>query len=200
MFIERGCEEKVCKLLRPLYGLKQSGREWFRRLDKYIAEIGGKRTSADPCVYVFGKDEERVIVIIYVDDLILASKKIEKLDLIKSKMKSTFKMVDLGQISNSLGINLQREDATGMIRLLQKRYVEDLLIKFDMDRAKTALTPIESNLKITRKMCPTTEDERQEMNNRPYRELVGGLIYFANATRPDIAFAASVLAFLCGSW
>lgn len=121
MFVKRGHEEKVCKLLKPLYRLKQSGREWYRKLDSYIMEIGGKRTSADPCVYVIGKDEKRLIIIIYVDDLILASKKMDRLENVKSKMKSTFKMVDLGQINNILGISVQREGATGKIHLSQKK-------------------------------------------------------------------------------
>jgi len=97
MFVEHGHEEKVCKLLKPLYGLKQAGREWYKKLDSYITEIGGKRTAADPCVYVFDKENERVIVIVYVDDLILASKELTRIEYIKSKMKSMFKMTDLGQ-------------------------------------------------------------------------------------------------------
>jgi len=197
MFIEHGHEEKVCKLLKPLYGLKQSGREWYKKLDSYITEIGGKRTTADPCVYVFGKNNERVIVIVYVDDLILASKELSRLKYIKSKMKSMFKMTDLGQVNNILGINVRREGETGKMHLSQKKYIEELLEKFDMKHAKTASTPMDPNLKITKEMCPTTEDERLEMKNRPYRELIGGLIYLANATRPDIAFAASMLSRFC---
>jgi len=197
MFIEHGHEEKVCKLLKPLYGLKQSGREWYKKLDSYITEIGGKRTAADPCVYVFGKNNERVIVIVYVDDLILASKELSRLEYIKSKMKSMFKMTDLGQVNNILGINVRREGETGKMHLSQEKYIEELLEKFDMKHAKTASTPIDPNLKITKEMCPTTEDERQEMKNRLYRELIGGLIYLANATRPDIAFAASILSRFC---
>lgn len=197
MFIEEGHEAKVCKLLKPLYGLKQSGREWYKKLDNYITKNGGKRTSADPCVYVFGKDDDRVIIIIYVDDLILASKELTELEGIKSKMKSTFKMTDLGQISNILGISIQREGATGRMHLSQKKYIEELLEKFNMKIAKTVSTPIDPNLKITKEMSPTTEDEREEMKNRPYRELIGGLIYLANATRPDIAFAASTLSRFC---
>lgn len=197
MFVEHGQEEKICKLLKPLYGLKQSGREWYMKLDGYFTKIGGKRTLADPCVYVFDENEDRTIVIVYVDDLILASRKINKLESLKSKMKTMFKMVDLGQINNILGINVQRDAATGKMHLSQEKYVKDLLNRFDMDQAKTVSTPIESNIKITKEMSPTTEDEKCEMEKRPYRELIGSLIYLANATRPDIAYAASTLSRFC---
>lgn len=43
------------------------------------------------------------------------------------------------------------------------------------------------------KRLPNSEEEQIDMKHRPYRELIGGLIYLANATRPDIAFAASTL-------
>jgi len=71
---------------------KQSGRQWYKKLDGYVTNNGGKRTAADPCVYIFGEGDKRVIVIIYVDDLILASKEIKELEQIKSKLKSAFKM------------------------------------------------------------------------------------------------------------
>lgn len=191
--IQKGEESKVCKLAKPSYGLKQSGREWYRTLDKYITSSGGKRTTADPCMYVFGEDDDRVIVLIYVDDLILASKKIEKLDFVKSKLKSAFKMVDLGPIHDILGINVERQGLTGSIRLSQKKYIEELKTKFNMENAKTASTPLEANAKVTKDMSPKSENERSEMKNQPYRELIGGLIYLVNATRPDIAYAASTL-------
>ncbi|KAL0117638.1 hypothetical protein PUN28_008790 [Cardiocondyla obscurior] len=159
MFVKHGHEEKVCKLLKPLYGLKQSGREWYKKLDNYITKIGGKR--------------------------------------VKSKMKAMFKMVDLGQINNVLEISVQREGTTGRIYLSQKKYIEDLIEKFDIKQAKEASTPIKPNLKITKEASPSTEEERQEMKNRPYRELIGGLIYLANATRPDISFAAATLSRFC---
>jgi hypothetical protein len=198
MFAEEGKEEEVCKLLKPLYGLKQSGREWYKKLDGYMKNNGGRRTPSDPCVYVFGENDERVIIIIYVDDLILASKKLEKLNEVKKNMKWEFKMKDLGPINNILGIHIQR-NGTGKIRLSQERYVEELIAKFNMQDAKIAPTPIDPCTKLTKEMSPTTEEEKQERKNRPYRELVGGLIYLANATRPDIAFAASTLSRFCAN-
>lgn len=68
------------------------GKQWYRKLDKYITENAGKRTSADPCLYKFGEAHDRVILVIYVDDLLLASKNLKTIESIKSKMKSTFKI------------------------------------------------------------------------------------------------------------
>jgi hypothetical protein len=129
---------------------------------------GGRRTPSDPCVYVFGENDERVIIIIYVDDLILASKKLEKLNEVKKNMKSEFKMKDLGPINNILVIHIQR-NGTGKIHLSQERYVEELIAKFNMQDAKIASTPIDPCTKLTKEMSPTTEEEKQEMKNRPYR-------------------------------
>lgn len=64
-----------------------------------------------------------------------------------------------------------------------------------MENAKPA--SIEPNIKITKEMGPTSEVEREEMKNRPYRELIDGLNYLANATRSDIAFATSKLSRFC---
>jgi len=133
--------------------------------------------------YVFGENIKRIILIIYVDNLILASKDINIFENINTKLKKAFKMIDLGTISNILGIKVQREGETGKICLSQQKYVNELCEKFDMQNAKTVPTPIESNVKIAKEIHPKTKDEKREMEKRPYRELVGGLIYLTNATR-----------------
>jgi len=102
-------------------------------------------------------------------------------------------MTDLGTISNILGIEVQCEGKTGKICLLHQKHVNELCEKFDMRNAKTMSTPIESNVKISKEMYSKTEDEKHEIEKRPYRKLVEGLIYLTNATRPDIAFAAVVV-------
>lgn len=195
-FMEKG-DRRVCKLHKPLYGLKQSGREWYKRLDEFVTRQGGCRNEADPCVYVFGKNEKRVIMIIYVDDLILASKDLKELNTVKKKLKSKFEIVDLGEITDILGIHVERDGKIGSMKLSQEKYIDDLLKKFNMNSAKTVSTPIESNTKITKDMGPENDEEKKRMKNRPYREIIGGLIYLATATRPDIAHAANTLSRFC---
>ena len=199
MFVKRGEEMKVCKLLRPLYGLKQSGHEWYKKFDNYLRKIGCSRTIADPCIYVFGDTEDKVILIIYVDDFLFISKNLKELECVKSKITSEFKVIDLGQISSILGISVRRDSPTGSVHLSQRKYTEELIKKFGMKDAKSVATPIESNVKLTLGMGPTTKDEEREMKTCPYREIIGGLIYLANTTRPDIAFAASTLSRFCSN-
>lgn len=122
MYVQHGEESKICKLLKLLYVLKQSGRQWYKKLDGYITNNGGVRTVANPCIYVFGKDDERVIVIIYVDDLILASKRAKELKIVKSKLKSAFEIVDLGLIHDVLRERRTRRPNRKYISLTKKVY------------------------------------------------------------------------------
>jgi len=154
--------DSVCKLNKPLYGLKQSGRMWYNRLDDFVIQQGGYRNEADPSVYVFGKNEKPVIMIIYVDDLILASKNLKELNTIKQKLKSKFEILDLGQVTDILGIHVEREGETDCIKLSQEKYVENLLEKFNMSSAKAVFTPIESNTKITKDLGPADDETTNE--------------------------------------
>lgn len=196
-FTIKGQEDKVCLLKRPLYGLKQSGREWYRKLHNYLSSIGLKRTETDPCVYVDIINESDLVIIVYVDDLLIGSRDINKLNERKKKLQQKFKMNDLGPISSILGIHVERDGPTGNLKLSQTRYANDLLKKFGMFDCKSVATPIESNTKVSKEDGPKSEQETREMEDKPYRELVGGLIYLANATRPDLSFAASVLSRFC---
>lgn len=185
-FVRKNKEDKVCKLLKPLYGLKQSGRDWYQTLNDFIIRKGGKRMESDPCVYVFNEKEEQVILIIYVDDLILASRKIKEINHVKALLQAKFEATDLDPVTDILGINVEREGLTESIRLSQKKYITELLEKFSMTEAAPVSTPIEASIKISKEMCPSTETERDAMLRKPYQELVGSLTYLANATHPDI--------------
>ncbi|KAL0276866.1 UNVERIFIED_CONTAM: hypothetical protein PYX00_004339 [Menopon gallinae] len=196
-FVDKKNKDHVCKLVRPLYGLKQSGREWYKRINDYLVNKGGMNAEGDPCIYVFGTNENRVILLIYVDDILLASKSLEEMNEIKELLKREFEITDLGSINTILGINIKRDSDTGNMTLTQRNYIEELIKKFGMENAKEIGTPMELNVKVSKEMSPKDENEREEMKHKPYRELIGCLVYLSKATRPDIAFAAMTLGRYC---
>jgi len=151
LFVREGDEDKVCLLKKPFYGLKQAGREWYIRLNDYLTKIGAKNDASNPCVYVYGENENTVIVLIYVDDLILASKNIDNLAKLKNKLKQEFHISDLSPISQILGINVERNEATGKIKLNQRKYINKLISRFGMAESKTVSTPCDVSQKLIEK-------------------------------------------------
>lgn len=141
MFVEPGKEEKICKLNKPLYGLKQAGRNWYQTLDKYLTTIGLERSPINPCVYVSNTDTN-LILLIYVDDILIAAKNLEKLEKVKRLIRKKFKINDLGNVTNVLGIHVERDGNIGNIKLSQRKYIEETLEKFGMKDCKPAYTPL----------------------------------------------------------
>ena len=79
-FIRKGDESKVCLLKKSLYGLKQSPRQWNQRFDEFMKRLGYTQSIHDPCVYFKGKTlEEKVFLLLYVDDMLVASKDMKKI-------------------------------------------------------------------------------------------------------------------------
>ncbi|BES90199.1 Hydra magnipapillata [Nesidiocoris tenuis] len=175
--------DKVCHLRKSLYGLKQSGRQWYKKLHHALVEMGFKPTPSDPCLYVKQKGKDMTLLGVYVDDLILTSTNEKLIVEIKKKLNEKFKTKDLGILNYCLGIEFEcKED---YIKLSQKKYISDLLTKFKMENCKPVSTPQETRLKLNK---PQTPDEKL-----PFRSLIGSLMYLAIATRPDIAHSVSFL-------
>lgn len=125
IFVKLHEEEKVCKFNKLLYGLKQAGREWYHKLDNYLFSLNFKNTAIDPCVYVNLQKNNDTVIIIYVDDLLIASTDLSNIDKIKNLLQQKFKMKDLGNIKDILDIHLEREGNTKNIKISQKRYIQD---------------------------------------------------------------------------
>jgi hypothetical protein len=100
---------KVCLIRKALYGLKQSGRQLYKKLDEKLKQQKLKPLNSDPCVYINKEDGNIVIVVIYVDDLMVASDNPRKLQRLKSKLSKSFEMKDLGPLSFCVGIEFTQD-------------------------------------------------------------------------------------------
>lgn len=162
MFEESNEENKVCKLSKPLN----------RTSDEFLISIGLNKSPVNPCVYTDDTRRTDVTIIIYVDDILIASKDLSELLNVKEHLKKKFKINDSDKMTNIVGIKVEREEDTGEIRLNQRKYIEETLKQFGMEDCKTASTPL-----IPNGTFQNTSTVTETTASIPYRELIGAIIY-----------------------
>lgn len=174
--------QRVCKLNRSIYGLKQAGRCWNLKLDAALKESGLKACSVDPCIYY--DSELKVILAIYVDDFLIFYSDKHDLEGVQSCLNRNFRMKDLGAAKSCLGIRIVQ--GANFIEIDQAKYITDMLTKFNMGECKPMGTPSDSNSKLSVQMV---NEENSLCGMVPYQEAVGSILYLSQGTRPDIGFA-----------
>lgn len=171
--MEKDEYQRVCKLLKGLYGLKQSGRLWYKELGMVLGSIGFKRLVSDPSIYVWDKDGSKVILPAFVDDLTIVSKSKALVQEVKDALARAFKIRDLGPISLLLGVHITRDRPNRTIHLSQRQYIVDVLENFGMQDCTGVQTPMVPNLRLTKDMCPSTPAVIAFMADKPYINLIG---------------------------
>uniref|UniRef100_A0A2N9G3F2 Reverse transcriptase Ty1/copia-type domain-containing protein n=1 Tax=Fagus sylvatica TaxID=28930 RepID=A0A2N9G3F2_FAGSY len=176
---------KVCRLRKSLYGLKQSPRAWFGRFTHSMRKYGYHQSQSDHTLFLKHSNEGKVTaLIVYVDDIVVTGNDIMEMGKLKTYLAKEFEIKDLGTLRYFLGIEVARSKEG--IFVSQRKYVLDLLVETGMLACKPIDTPIEQNHRLGEDVDDTPVDRER------YQKLVGKLIYLSH-TRPDIAFAVSVV-------
>ena len=187
-------EGKVCLLKKSLYGLKQSPRMWYKRFDDFLLRSGFSRCRYDSCVYVLKRKQKCILyLLLYVDDILLASSSKEEIKIFKGKLNSEFEMKDLGLAKRILGMDIIRNRKEGELFLSQGSYLKKVVERFRMHESKPVSTPLGSFTKLSSTQAPETEEERIRMESVPYASGVGSVMYGMVCSRPDLAHAISLV-------
>ena len=186
-FVVEGKADMVCKLRRSLYGLKQSPRCWNFLLDTKIKSFGFLQIPSDPCIYVSMKDDIFIIAV-YVDDILLASKDVNKINDIKVSLSKCFDVKDMGLLHHFLGMKVIQNFVNSSIWIGQPSYIKNVLNKFGMDNSKPNKIPASPSAKLTAVL-----NDSEPVDQKLYQSAVGSLLYLSIATRPDITYAVSVV-------
>lgn len=192
-FVDKKRPIDVCQLLKTLYGLKQSAKGWNRRMHKYLLRKGFVQSASDNCIYIHRSGDDITYLALYVDDTLLLSSSQKAMSEVKQILMSEFKMTDLGQVSFFLGIQVKQLSSPSRIVIHQQHYIQRPLEKFNMADAKPVHTPVAAGMVLSKQQEPKDVAEQKEMDQIPYRMLVGCLLWVANWTRPDISFATSMV-------
>ena len=189
-----GRPEYVCRLIKSLYGLKQAGRVWNRALHAVLTSMGFSHIQSNHGLYVLFKDGAKVFMTVFVNDIMLAGSDGALIDSIVNDLSQHFKLRDLGPTTQLLGLEIHRDCPNRRLHLSQSQYIANLLQEHGMHDCKPVFTPLNLGSHLSTSLSPQNSTEASEMRQVPYISIVGSLMYLAVTTRPDIAYAAGVLA------
>jgi hypothetical protein len=181
----------VCKLEKALYGLKQALRAWYSKLSSKLVELGFKESKEDTSLFYLNTSKLVTFILVYVDDIIVASSKSNATVALLNKLSDEFTLKDLGDLHYFLGIEVSKIKE-GIV-LTQEKYANDILRRAGMTQCKPCTTPMSTSEKLV--INKGTLLRPKEATR--YRSIVGALQYLT-LTRPEICFAViKVCQYLC---
>ena len=178
----RGCGRlsgKVVRLNKSLYGLKQASRSWHAHLTTCWKSLGFQRCLADACVS--GLVEEgrvAIIAVVHVDDIFAVGLK-SRCDAFRDELNQMVPVKNLGELRWYGGCHYTREREIGTLTISQKTFADELVKKFCV--TSTQSVPLRVGVKLEE------FDEDEKVENWPFRELVGSLMWLSISTRVQIS-------------
>ena len=184
----------VWLLCRSLYGLRQSPRCFYRKLDDLLVSKGYVRVPADYGVWVLHRE---VVLLVHVDDMQVFGNR-SAINTLIEVLESVFVVKRLGPTGNELflGLRLERDRSARRIAVSQSHYARQILVRFGM----TGCTPVHTPMDPREDWTPQENDKLLDSDGkRQYQAAIGSLIYLMLGTRPDLGFCVNKLAQYCGA-
>jgi len=183
-------KRRVFKLLKSIYGLKQSANCWFKLLRSVMCELGYVPLDASDCFWLLYNGPDMIsLVVIHVDDWVHAFSNKFLDDRLVKEFTERWGVSDVGPVKFHLGMSVDYVRGR-RVRISQRPYFEKLLKRFNFVNARPISTPMDPNVKLTTADCPA---EPNEDDKRLYAEMYGSILYAAVTTRPDLAKAMTTL-------
>jgi hypothetical protein len=173
-FAAPGMENKVGRLIKAIYGLKQASRQWYQHLRKTLLDAGFLELIASDVSIFILRDEDggMIIILVYVDDMALFATALRLITQFKKLIGSHYKYTDLGEIKQFLGLNIIRDRKNKTITIDQRHYIHKIVDRFNMSSSRGALTPMEQG-----RLLSAVEEEQDPTLRTQYQSLVGSLMY-----------------------
>jgi len=138
-------------------------------------------------------------IAIWVDDLVISASQASTRAKFVKDLSATFDIEDGGDLQWVLGVKVTRNKRAGELTLSQSQYIQDILARHapQVHMTRKVDTPLAPEMVLAREQCPAEGSaEKAEMASRhtEYMTVIGGLLWLASFTRPDLTYAASLLA------
>ena len=192
-------EKLVCKLVRALYGSKQAGRLWRKKLATWLIKFGFMQCAYDECCYVWRWKHGVCILGVFVDDIILATDDRNMLNRFTTALKGEFNVDDRGELKWALGMLISRDRSRRSITISCEARIKAMVERYAQGGThhKTYATPADKTV-LELQAQPVDRDTikavRNDTRKQETRSLIGALIFVASVIRVDVAQAVSRVA------
>ena len=191
-------KDYVIKLKKCLYGLPQAGRGYQNTYNKVMADMGFKRLRPDGCLFIKTTKEGRIICGNYVDDLICLTKSEKLRDEWRQGLQQRFGTVTFSDTCDYLlGIKIDQGTDTEGRRYVELNNATNIEKVARLADVNDSFASVRSPMEATRRLHKKTEgedDNSKYVPNYEYAQVLGGIMYIANTSRPDLLTPVNRLA------
>jgi hypothetical protein len=156
-----------------------------------LVDHGWQQCVSDPCIYIFRTGHVFAIIALYVDDISAACNDATWLASFKAQLGARFKIKDMGDLSQLLGMHITRNRTARTISHAQSKYMRDILASNGMTDAKPSSLPMDPG--FIAGLAHMTSPPLTVVAKDVYPSLSGSLKYAAVCTRPVVSTALSIL-------
>ena len=192
-FSSREGKHLVCKLKKSICGLKQASRKWYYKFHGVVTSFGFIENPIDQCIYQRVSGSKTCFLVLYMDDILLATNDKGMMHGMKQFLSKNFDMKDMGETSYVIGIKSHIDRSRGILGLSQETYINKVFEIFRMKDCSPSVTRIMKGDKLSLNQCPKNDLEKESMKIISYASVVRSLMYAQVCTRPDIAYTVGVL-------
>ena len=191
----KGNEKAVFRLKKSLYGLRSAPKAWFYdEIAPALTKQGFVASKNDTCLFIKREKSMVTFALVYVDDICFITSNRMMLKNVLDSLKKRYTFSSVSDLTGFLGLKISKT-SDGSWSMSSEAYIESLIEEYELqDEAYKGIdTPwlVGPNGKLTKAMCPTTNEEILAAKKLPYCSVVGSLQYLVSTSRPDIAYAVS---------
>jgi hypothetical protein len=183
------CERPVRRLLKGVPGIPQGSRLFYNTMAEELKRMHYLPSAADQCLFITTLTDERVAVLLWVDDFVLMYERESTASAFLARLRQRFNIPTVGPLSHFLGMDITYKPESRKMFISQEHTTDVLLERAQMQDCNPAQTPCPASTVFSKKDCPPSQSPR----TTEYASLIALANYLACWTRPDIAFAVNKL-------
>lgn len=181
---------KALKLNTSLYGLKQSGREWYIEACRGLKTLGFEPLFSEPSI--FRNTEIGQLIGLYVDDMLVLGKDLQAVQGTINAISTLWEIKDMGDVQVILGLQVHRDRPNKTLTINQSSYIHGVITKYGLQGATPIKLPISDRNALGKAMAGEPLADQAL-----YQSAIGSIAWIARGTRYDIAYTVNQLASYC---